>query len=229
MRTFSALANRTVAALSLALLASLPLDARPVDPSIEYQQRLAKGEVIVGMKNAGDDKLVSGTILINEPPDRVWPIMVNPFEFKGTISPRMKEVEVVVDKQDLSVLKVTLDMSFFYPNFTYVVESKYENGQRIEFHRVGGVLKDFKGSWDMSPIDGGKKTELTYSMYIDPGFCVPQWIMREGVKGELPRTLKGLRERVQAVYHASKQPVTHTLMAAATHHSIMTASTDHEM
>lgn len=112
MRTFTALGNRTVAALSLALLVSLPLDARPVDTSIDYQERLAHGEVIVGMKNEGDTKLVTGTVVINEPPDRVWPIMVNPFEFKGTISPRMKNVEVVVDKENLSVLKVTLDMSF---------------------------------------------------------------------------------------------------------------------
>jgi carbon monoxide dehydrogenase subunit G len=217
------LGSRVVAALMLALLASLPLSARNVDPSIDVQKRLSQGEVIVGSKYDGDTRFVTGTIVIDEPPSRVWPVMVNPFEFKGKISPRMKTVEVVVDKADVSVLKVTLDMSFLYPNFTYVVESRYVDGQRIEFKRIGGVLRDFKGAWEMSPIDNGNKTQLTYSMYIDPGFFVPQWIMREGVKGELPRTLKGLRERVHAVCENSKTLEAHTICAANLHH-IQTAS-----
>ena len=217
------LGSRVVAALTLALLASLPLSARNVDPSIDNQKRLNQGEVIVGQKNDGDTRYVTGTVIINEPPNRVWPVMVNPFEFQGKISPRMKTVEVVVDKAELSVLKVTLDMSFFYPNFTYVVESKYQNGQRIDFKRIGGVLRDFKGSWEMSPIDNGNKTQLTYSMFIDPGFFVPQWIMREGVKGELPRTLKGLRQRVEAVCQESEALESHTILAANSHH-LTTAS-----
>ena len=57
---------------------------------------------------------MTGTILINEPPERVWPIMVNPFEFQGEILPRMKTVEVMVDRSNLSILKVTLDMSFLF-------------------------------------------------------------------------------------------------------------------
>ena len=214
MRIPKIFGNRLIAASALVLLASNPLAARPVDPSIEYQRRLAQGDVVVGMQNDGDTKLVTGKIVINQPPERVWPVMVNPFEFKGKISPRMKQVEVVVDKLNLSVLKVTLDMSFLFPNFTYVVESKYKNGERIDFHRVGGVLRDFKGSWAMSPIEGGNKTELTYSMYVDPGFFVPQWIVREGVKGELPRTLKGLRKRVDAVCAEREKLEEHTILAA---------------
>jgi len=218
------LGSRVVAAMTLALLASLPLSARNVDSTIDVQKRLSQGEVVVGTKNDGDTRFVTGTIIINEPPSRVWPVMVNPFEFKGKISPRMKAVEVVLDKAELSILKVTLDMSFLYPNFTYTVESRYQNGQRIDFKRIGGVLRDFKGSWEMNPIDNGNKTELTYSMYIDPGFFVPQWIMREGVKGELPRTLKGLRERVHAVCEDSKTLESHTICAANSNH-LQTAST----
>jgi carbon monoxide dehydrogenase subunit G len=230
MQMFDSFGHRAVVAITTLLFASLPLDARPVDPSIDYQNRLVNGEIIVGMKNDGDTRLVTGTCVINESPDRVWPVIANPFEFKGTIEPRMKDVQVVVDKSDVSVLKVTLDMTCLYPNFNYTVESRYENGQRIFFHRVGGSLKDFKGSWEMSPFDGGKKTKLTYSMYIDPGFFVPQWIMREGVKGELPRTLKGLRSRVEAICHENRALQTHTLAAAylTQHHDAITASSTHQ-
>lgn len=216
--------------LCASLLAGLagiaPLDARSVDPSIDYQARLARGEIVVDVKNDGETKYVTGSCIIDQPAEKIWPIMVNPFEFKGKISPRMKQVEVVTDKANLSVLKVTMDMSFLFPNFTYVVESSYQPGEKISFHRVGGVLKDFRGSWQMTPIENGSKTELTYSMYLDTGFAVPQWLIREGVKGELPRTLKALRKRVQDVYEQSQPLEAQTILAAANppaHHHVAAA------
>lgn len=179
-------------------------------------QRLEKGEVVVGLRDKGATKYVTGTIMIDQPPDKVWPIMVNPFEFRGKISPRMKTVEVVVDKTDESVLKVSLDLTFLIPNFTYVVRSLYDHEKKtIEFKRVGGSLKDFSGTWEMASADGGKKTELTYCMYVDPGFFVPQWIVREGVKGELPKTLTGLRRRVNAVAAETEALEPQTILAAA--------------
>ena len=176
-------------------------------------ERLERGEVVVDLKNVGSTKYVEGRVVINESPDKVWPVMVNPFEFQGKISPRMKTVEVMSDQTNRSILKVTLDV-LLIPHFTYVVESLYDNGESIEFHRVGGMLKDFRGSWVMNPIDGGSKTELTYCMYIDPGFPVPQWIIREGVKNELPKTLMALRDRVSAVSQHPSCKEKRTILAA---------------
>lgn len=185
-------------------------------PALTDHERLEKGEIIVGLRDKGATKYVTGTVLIDQPPDKVWPIMVNPFEFKGKISPRMKTVEVVLDKIDESVLKVSLDLTFLIPNFTYVVRSLYDHDKKmIEFQRVGGSLKDFSGTWEMASADGGKKTELTYCMYVDPGFFVPQWIVREGVKVELPKTLTALRRRVNAVATETETLETQTILAAA--------------
>jgi hypothetical protein len=170
--------------------------------------------VVVGMKTDGDTKYVSASMIINEPPDKIWPIMANPYEFKGKIEPRMKKVEILLDKADMSVMKVTLDMTLLFPNFNYVVESRYINNETIEFKRTGGSLREFKGSWHLAPADGGNKTELTYNIFIDPGFYLPQWIIREGVKGELPRTLAALRRRVLAVCQAKETAEPHTIMAS---------------
>jgi len=193
------------------------------------QDKLSRGEVVVGLKGVGAQKYVTGRIIIDQSPDKVWPIMVNPFEFAGRIAPRVKRVEVVTDQANFSVLKMTLDTSPipFVPQMAYTVESRYEQtekGGRIEFKRIGGTLKDFRGYWDMSPAENGTKTELTYSMFIDPGFFVPQWIVREGVKGELPRTLIGLKKRIKAVYEDQERPEAHTILAAnlsaVNHHTL---------
>lgn len=214
MHICSRFRNLMVVASVFASLACGPLNARSVDPALDVQKRLSQGEIVVGLRNEGATRFVTGTVVIDESPDKVWPILVNPYEFKGKISPRMKSVDMLVDKANVSVMKVTLDVSILMPNFTYTVESNYENGQRIAFHRVGGTLKDFKGAWEVSPIDGGAKTQLTYSMYVDPGFFVPQWIVREGMKGELPRTLKALRERVEAIGSDHQLAEAHTILAA---------------
>ncbi|MBX9941283.1 MAG: SRPBCC family protein [Candidatus Obscuribacterales bacterium] len=193
----------------------------------EERKKLEKGEVVVGLKDVGSTKYVMGKIVIDQSPDKVWPIMVNPFEFRGRISPRVKNVEVMTDQSHLSVLRMTMDTNPLplLPQLSYTVESRYEQdeqGGRIEFRRVAGTLKDFRGCWEMSPTCGGTKTELTYSMYLDPGFFVPQWIVREGVKSELPRTLLALRKRIKAVYEEKARPESHNILAAniSAHHSV---------
>jgi len=207
-------------AILLAFSTVLPLSASSAGPALTDAEKLAKGEVVVGLKTVGSTKYVTGTILLDHTPEQVWPVMVNPFEFQGKISPRVKTVEVMLDKHEESILKVTLDMGFFMPNFTYTVDSKYQRNEgRIEFKRLGGTLKDFSGSWEMKPADHGSKTELTYSMFIDPGFFVPQWIMREGVKVELPTTLTLLRKRLGNVYDKQDALEPRTILAARGHMS----------
>ena len=67
---------------------------RDIDDPPSVQEQLERGDVVVGLKDVGHTKYVTAKVLINAPPDRVWPIIVNPFEFQGKISPRMKTVEV---------------------------------------------------------------------------------------------------------------------------------------
>jgi len=201
--------------LLLGLFAPVSLDARNVDSALEVEKKLQHGDIIVGLSGEGESRLVTGTILINDRPDRVWQIVANPFEFCGKISPRMKEVKMMLDKHDQSVMKVTMDVMLI-PHFNYIVESHYKSNEKIEFHRVDGTLKDFKGSWEIVPKENGTKSELTYSMFLDTGFFVPQWLIREGVKGELPRTLSAIKKRVDAVSSKREVLQAQTIAAANT-------------
>lgn len=200
------------------LWTALPMGASPTETALsssdETAERLQSGQVVVQLKKKEDLNYVEGKVLINQPPSRVWPIMTNPFEFEGKISPRMTQVQVMVDKIDLSLLKCKVHIGFFIPDITYVVESRYEPVERISFKRTAGDLKDFRGEWEVRPACGGSKTELTYSMFIDPGIPVPQWIIREGVKSELPRILNGLRDRVNAIYTQNEAPEARSILAA---------------
>lgn len=203
--------------LLVSLITAPSLDARTVDAALETQQRLNRGEIVVGMKGTGDTKLVTGSVLIDESPDQVWQVVANPYEFCGKISSRMRNIQLMVDKHERSVMRVNMDV-FLIPHFNYVVESNYKVAERIEFHKVPGEaqsLKDFNGSWEIKPVENGTKSELTYSMYMDPGFFVPQWIIREGVKNELPRTLSLIKKRVDAIKTKREKLESQTIVAAS--------------
>jgi hypothetical protein len=212
------------------LVLPAPLFADNNDNSTNVQAQLKRGDVVVSLKDIGNTKYVTAQVLINAPPDQVWPIMVNPFEFQRKISPRMKTVEIVTDQSNRSVLRFTID-AILIPHFIYTVESLYDNRESIQFHSVAGMLKDCRGSWVMTPSAGGNKTELTYCMYVDPGFPVPQWMIREVVKGELPKTLTALRERVQTIFKQQAIKEKHTILAAfmpcrkTVNHSIVVENT----
>jgi hypothetical protein len=204
------------AAVALILLAVLWCTPAFGFHSISPNEVLDSGGVEISLKKEAGINFVVGKILINEPPAKVWPVMTNPFEFRGKISPRMRQVEVMVDKKNYSLLKCSVHVGFFIPDITYVVASQYQPVEKVLFRRTGGDLRDFRGTWDMEPAHSGTKTELTYSMFFDPGIPVPQWIIREGVKGELPRLLTALRERVDAVYLEHKALENPTILAAGT-------------
>ena len=187
--------------LFLPLAAQQPCKAK----SSSVQERLSGGEVIVGLKNIGSKKFVTGRLWIPHSIEKVWPIMVNPYEFKSNISPGMKTLEVISDTEKESVMKITIKypIPLPIPAIQYTVKSKYfqdENSAKAQFERVSGTIKDFHGFWQAKRVCNGTKTEVVYSMYLEPGFYVPQWIIRKGVSGELPKTLLSLRKRINSIY-----------------------------
>lgn len=192
-------------------------------------QKLSRGEVVVNQQDAGAVKYVVAKILIDAPPSQVWQIMTNPFEFKEKITPRMKKIEVLVDRESMSVLKVTVDPGFFLPPLTYAVESRYERDERIEFKRVGGSLKDFRGCWELAPRAGGSGTEVIYSMYVEPGIPCPQWIVRFGLRNELPKTLQAMRDRIEDVYRGHEPLVAQSILAAGINGPIAAAHGQHRL
>ena len=202
------------------LLFTQPADCRYFkNHNLSVTERLDKGEVVVGLKEIGKKKFVTGRVWIPYSLDKVWPIMVNPYEFKSNISPGMRDLEVITDTANMSVLKVTAKypIPLPIPPISYTVQSNYSHSpdnSLVEFKRVGGALKDFHGFWRAKSICHGTKTEIFYSMYIEPGFFVPQWIIRRGVSGQLPDTLNSLRKRIKSIYSThsprEKQSITAT-------------------
>jgi Polyketide cyclase / dehydrase and lipid transport len=178
----------------------------PATLDSQSEKRLKDGEVLVEAIDGGKTKFVLARIYIEQPPEDVWPILANPYEFENKICPRMKTVELISEKADSNVIKCGWNICLLIPKITYTVESKFEQQKQVQFRRIAGTFKEFRGSWMLRPLDGGKSCEVLYSMFIDPGIPLPKWIVREALKNELPQTLIGLRERVHAIYAQGALP-----------------------
>lgn len=196
------------------IFAGTPVDCTERDHQLAVADRLEAGEVVVDSEDIHGTKYVVGRILIDETPEKLWPVVVNPFEFQGKICHRMKSVKVITDQSNVSVLSCKVGVVFPIPDLEYVVESRYTACKRIEFKRIRGSLRDFRGFWGLTPSAHGTKTEVTYSMYLDPGFPVPEWIVRQGCRNELPTVLTGLRKRVNELKGSHGVPAKHNIAAA---------------
>lgn len=172
-------------------------DAMPNSPLAQSQrEKLEQGEVVIDVKETGTEKLVAGRILLDESVEAIWKILANPYEFSHGLYPRMHKVQILENEKEHSRMRCTIGLGAFLPDIVAVVDTDYIPGKRIDFRKVGGTLKDLSGGWTLTPREGGK-TEVAYWMNIDPGIPVPGWVVRQGIKMELPNTLKAVRDRLQ--------------------------------
>lgn len=186
----------------------------PNSHQLEIQsQALSRGEVVLNTEDVGANKYMVGTIVINRPAEEVWPIIVNPYEYKNAIFPRVKKIDVLVDEPHFSRVKASINC-YPFPDLGYTVESFYQPCQRVEFKRIEGCFKNFAGNWSIKPLSGGNSCEVTFSMLVEPDFPLPQWLVRQGIKIELPKTLTALRTRVDAIAREEAKLEARSILAA---------------
>jgi carbon monoxide dehydrogenase subunit G len=171
-------------------------------PSVTPQelQQLRKGTVLVEEMqppaNSSFPKSVQARILIDRPIEQVWQIVSNQNElFAG--DPKMKRVQVMSrPSSSREIVSYSLAVSPLLPAFNYTNQVDYTQPTLAKFRRLSGSFKDFAGFCHLAPVDGGKRTLLTYSLAIDFGLPLPGGVARNFVRADLPRTLRGIEERV---------------------------------
>ncbi|MEZ4355297.1 MAG: START domain-containing protein [Myxococcota bacterium] len=53
-----------------------------------------------------------------------------------------------------------------------------------------------QGSWALEPLDGGRRTRVTFAMHLDPGGGLPDWLVNARIVGTPFEALTNLRARV---------------------------------
>lgn len=74
---------------------------------------------------------------------------------------------------------------------------EYDYGEnRISWKKSDGDVKEIKGSYTFEPADS--VTTVTYEYEIDPGFPVPGFLVKQGVKMMVSSALNDLKQRAES-------------------------------
>ena len=162
---------------------------------------MGKGEVVVRVdESEGAQKgRVEAAILIKAPARQVWKVM-NDCDGAPEFVPGLKSCKILQHNDDSEVIEHRVKFTWLLPTVTYVFRAEYQEFKRIDFRKVGGELRELKGTWILEPVNDGQEIYVIYSVYLDPGFFVPQWLVRHILRGDLPELLTALRNRVSELY-----------------------------
>ncbi|HNB22084.1 MAG TPA: SRPBCC family protein [Candidatus Melainabacteria bacterium] len=134
--------------------------------------------------NAQPDSVFS-TVMVEASPNKVYEAI----KMQRQVDPARKQVsysgaEAVID-EDFSGLPVIGKAKCMYKE----IES---SPRSIEYHLMSSdKFKRFEGCWTLTPLEGGRKTELRLSSYLETGVHVPfaRQITNNSVRKDVLRRL----------------------------------------
>jgi hypothetical protein len=180
--------------------AAAEADAQP-DLAWIDRDAIAAREVVVNA-DRGDRPLtvlVKLAAEIDAPPAAIWNVLkaceIAPEYVPNVVS--CKKLEELDDGHaDLFVQ--TIKPIFFMPTFEHVFRLDYTPYTRIDVHRVSGPIAEMEGSWWLLPQDNGRIL-LVYELALDPGMPIPRFLVRGTLKRDLPKVIKAVRDRAEAL------------------------------
>ena len=160
-------------------------------------RRLTNGEVLVSVQKTGDPPKgrVEAVILIQADSENIWRIMNDCQDIPNFI-PGLVSCHILESGPDWDVIQHEVKWIWFFPKISYVFRAEYDPNRRIEFTRIRGDLRAMEGAWRLDPLAQNNQTIVTYSVFLDLGFFVPQWLVRRSLKVNLPEVLTALRQKV---------------------------------
>jgi ribosome-associated toxin RatA of RatAB toxin-antitoxin module len=190
--------------LSVFLVALTAGEAAEAGPPLEYSQetldRLSQGEVIVTAEQS-DPKhqgRVQALILIEAPVNLVWRVLLDCEGAPAFVS-GLQSCKIMQRAEDTDLIAHQIKLSWLFPRIDYTFRAHYVENERIDFKKESGDVKEFEGSWVLQPLKNGQETMVVYSVFLKPGFFVPQWFVRRALSRDLPQVLINFRNRVKTL------------------------------
>jgi hypothetical protein len=161
-------------------------------------------EVAVSLDSKEQNGSASASVRIQASREVVYSLITSCSEALHLV-PGLLECEVMDTAADRSWQKIhhVMDYSWYMPRLSYVIRASYDPPSRVSIERVSGDLRTLRGSWVLQ--SDGKFTIAHYSVDLEPGFWVPQWIERAALRRDLPKMLRALRSRAEFVQRQKRE------------------------
>ena len=153
-------------------------------------------------EDADGPGVVEATICVEAPPEEVWPVVTD-YEGQQETVPFVHYCKVVEESENGLVLDYVLKgrvLLIFPWELKLRLALQEMPAEKISFHLLEGSMKRYEGYVTLTPRKG-RLTLLTYQAAVQPNFYVPRWALKWGLKKDLPKMLKAMREQVLLKRH----------------------------
>lgn len=159
------------------------LDTSKLPPNI-MQQLLSEGQLLMVKEDAqGKLELITAGILINKSPQEVFDV-IKDYEHYNEFMPSVVKTEVIYRSVDGKVEHVKHHIKFKFSILSYTVvytlKTQLEPPYELKWDLLEGDISSTYGSWELIPLDGGKRTAAFYSVYSDIRSI--NWIVRKFIE-----------------------------------------------
>lgn len=165
---------------------------------------LLKGEIpstsySVKMKNGKKAMVAASWAIVKKPIKTVYNEMIK-FQDRYKYMPNSIKSQVVkrYNKRELHVYQVS---KFWWTKIPVNIRVKLTPHTKITWalmkDKKNGI-KDNLGYWVFEPLNKGKHTLISYSLYTNTGRSVPSFIKRMILRNSLPSVLKNVRKRIMS-------------------------------
>jgi hypothetical protein len=140
------------------------------------------------------------TVRIHASRELVWKLITSCSEAL-TMVPGLVACDVLETAPDQSWQRIrhALNYSWYVPKLVYEIRATYDKPRFVRMERTAGDLKRLSVTWTLTA--DGDYTVAQYVVDLAPGFWVPHWIVRVALKRDLPKMLRALRTRAEALQH----------------------------
>ena len=156
-------------------------------------EELDQGEVIVEeVETASGIPGVRATFLVKASREDIWTTLLDYNNFPNLFE-GIDRMQVLEEDQHGARIEFWVDAVL--TDLHYILYRNYvEPGYRLTWRRVSGDLKQIQGSWDILDTDNAERKILVYESYVDIGFSIVTWIIRQGAKDRAEKMGHRLRD-----------------------------------
>ncbi len=162
--------------------------------------RLLNGEVIVVLSSLDDGVTgVSGKIYIAAPPEKVWEVLTDYNNHKNFI-PKLTDSGLISDNgvEQVMFQRGTTSIFLFRKSVYIQVRIRGEYLRHLDFQKITGDFKVYKGRWMLEAYPKGHGTFLSYESEVKPDFFAPSFVVRFVQKHDFPGVLSGMKVRAES-------------------------------
>jgi hypothetical protein len=185
---------------SLLIVLALLMPARVVC-AMDFEQESAQPgdiDVSVALDSGEQSGSAKATVRMHARREVVWALITSCPEAMDMI-PGLIACNVLETAPDQSWQRIrhVMNYSWYVPTVAYEIRASYQKPVHVAIERVSGDLRILRGSWDLQ--SDGEFTVAHYTVDLAPGFWVPRWVVHAALRRDLPKMLRSLRSRAEAV------------------------------